>query len=155
MIDVTTPEAVEQIIAELPLASQMVIRELVRQYEDKLKGSEVQEQSVYAVWTNTDLTEGRGREYIMAHCEKESTARRLAKRSYVMGSDSRVTTEKMFYVNGRWYAPGANIIPPNDADKIEEKRLEAERVAAEAKAKALAKAKELGLTDADLEALRA
>ncbi len=153
MMDFTTPEAVKQVADALPLASRAAVTEMARQFEEKLKGSGVQEKRVYAVWTNTDLTEGRGREYIQYHCEKEATANRLAKKNYVMGSDSRVTAEKMFYVNGRWFAPGANIIPPTDADNAEEHRLEAERKAKEEKARVLAKLKDLGITEAELKVL--
>ncbi|WP_156374424.1 hypothetical protein [Pseudorhodoferax sp. Leaf274] len=45
------------------------------------------ERTVYAVYTNTDLTEGRGRQYVTHYCETEATARRVGSRGYVMGSD--------------------------------------------------------------------
>lgn len=154
MMDFTTSESVKQIIDALPVASAAAVTEMVRQFEEKLKGSEVQEKTIYAVWTNSDLTEGRGREYIDHYCEKEATANRLAKKNYVMGTDSRVTVEKMFYLNGRWYAPGPYITIPTNADNAEEHRLEAERKAKEAKANAIARAKTLGLTEAELDALR-
>lgn len=154
-MDLTTPEAIKAIVDALPLANRPAVEQVIAQLTQKQEGDKVQEKPLYAVWTNTDLTEGRGREFIQYHCEKQATANRLAKKNYVMGTDSRVTTEKMFYVNGRWYAPGPCIIPPTDADNAEEHRLEQERKAAEAKAKALAKAKELGLTEADLAALGA
>lgn len=154
-MDLTTPEAIKEIVEALPLANRPAVEQMIKQLQHKSEGDAVQEKQIYVVWTNTDLTEGRGREYIDYHCEKQSTANRLAKKNYVMGTDSRVTTEKMFFVNGRWYAPGPNVIGPTKEDEIVERQLEAERIAAEAKAKALAKARELGLTEADLAALAA
>lgn len=155
MMDFTTPKAVKQIVDALPIASAAAVTEMVRQFEEKLKTTAVQEKAIYAVWTNTDLTEGRGREYIDFYCEKEATALRLAKKNYVMGSDSRVTKEKMFYVNGRWYAPGPNITLPTDADNAEEHRIEAERKAKAEKERVLAKLKDMGITEAELKALGA
>ncbi len=154
-MDLTTSEAIKEIVDALPLANRPAVEQMLKQLQHKQEGDAVQEKKIFAVWTNTDLTEGRGREYIEYHCENESTARRLAKKNYVMGSDSRVTVEKMFYVNGRWYAPAPHIVQPSREDEIENRRLEAERIAAEAKAQALAKARELGMTDADLAALGA
>lgn len=154
-MDLTTPEAIKEIVDALPLANRPAVEQMLRQLQQKQEGAAVQEKKIFAVWTNTDLTEGRGREYIEYHCENESTARRLAKKNYVMGSDSRVTVEKMFYLNGRWFAPSPCIVQPSREDEIENRRIEAERKAAEAKAAALAKAKELGMTEADLAALGA
>ena len=154
-MDLTTKEAIKEIVDALPLANRPAVEQMLKQLQQKAEGDAVQEKQIYVVWTNTDLTEGRGHEYIQHHCEKESTARRLARKNYVMGTDGRVTKEKMFYVNGRWYAPGPFVCGPSKEDDIEERRLEAERKAAERKAAALAKAKELGLTDADLAALAA
>ena len=38
------------------------------------------EKTIYAVWTNTDLTEGRGTEYVCNLCYNLYTARRVAHR---------------------------------------------------------------------------
>jgi hypothetical protein len=154
-MDLTTTESIKAIVDALPLANRPAVEQMLRQLQQKSEGDAIQEKRIYAVWTNTDLTEGRGREYVQYHCENESTARRLAKKNYVMGTDGRVTVEKMFYLNGRWYAPAPNIVQPSREDEIENRRIEAERKAAEAKAAALAKAKELGMTEADLAALGA
>jgi hypothetical protein len=110
---------------------------------------------VWIVWTNVDLTEGRGREYAKAYCELETTARRIAKGSYVMGTDCRITKE-MIYADesGRIYAPGANITPPTSEDKRVEKTIEETRVKLDRKEKAIARAKNLGLTNEEIEALR-
>lgn len=108
---------------------------------------------VWAVWTNTDLTEGRGREYIKCFCEIEATAQRIAKGGYVMGTDGRVTQESLIRVDGKWYGPGPLREPPSVADKQREAELSRERAARAAKAAALERARTLGLTDEEIAAL--
>lgn len=112
----------------------------------------MEERTVWVVTTNNDLTEGRGSQYIKAVCELESTARRLAKGSYIQGSDCPITTKKMFRHNGEWYAP-AVITRPNEADILAEKVLVAKREAEEKRKAALNRARELGLSDEDIELL--
>lgn len=112
------------------------------------------ERFVYAVYTNSDLTEGRGVEYVLHYCEKESTARRLGKGAYVQGGNARVERVKMYYIDGAYYAPGPYVCPPSSQDIEEEKKLEQERAKAEAKKEALEAAKRAGLTDKQIEALR-
>ena len=115
-----------------------------------------EEKTAFAVWTNTDLTEGRGREYVKYVTEKKSTALRLAKRIYVHGTDGHVSKITLLHHNGNWYFPSniINVVPPTEEDLKEEKRIEEEKIAKELKEKAIAKAKELGLTDEELSALR-
>lgn len=110
---------------------------------------------VYAVWTNTDRTEGRGTEYVIHHCEMESTARRLAKGGGVQGSDCRVTEERLHYLEGKWYAPGPRVERGTREDIAEEARRAEERRLAELKTAALERAKELGMTDEEITALLA
>ena len=110
-------------------------------------------EDVFVVWTNTDLTEGRGREYPFHVCRLEATAKRYAKGNYVMGTDCIYTKEKAYLIDNNWYVPGG-IDAGNDADIKVEKALAAER---ELKIKvdaAIAKAKEAGLNDADIELLK-
>jgi len=109
--------------------------------------------TVFAVWTNSDLTEGRGREYVELFTKLESTARRLAQGNYVMGTNSRVTEETMHLIDGRWYAPSPNIVEPTAEDVREEEKIKAAARAAKAKAAAIARAKALGLTEAEIAAL--
>lgn len=108
---------------------------------------------VFAVWTNTDTTEGRGMEYVFAYCTLEATAKRLAKGGYVMGSDCPITKENLYCLGSHWYYPGARITAPTSEDKQEEIALEAARVKAQKKAEVLAKAKSLGMTDEEIKAL--
>jgi hypothetical protein len=109
--------------------------------------------TAWAVWTNTDLCEGRGMEYVKVFCELQSTARRLAKKNYVQGSDCRVTRENILYLDGMWYAPGPCVDPGTREDIQEEERIRAEQLAREAKRQALERARELGLTEDEIRAL--
>lgn len=110
---------------------------------------------VFTVWTNTDLTEGRGDEFVFAFCEAEATAKRLAKGRYVMGTDSNITKEKMLLIDNTWYAPYGNgfITHPTNADIEEEKKLKKEREAKMLREKILDKARALGLTNEEIAAL--
>lgn len=114
----------------------------------------MQEREIWVVWTNTDLTEGRGTEYALHYCELEATARRLAKGGYVQGCDCRITKKKMFLHENMWYAPGPHITPPSDTDRQVEQQLEVERTKQARRDQAIARARELGLSDEDLEILK-
>jgi hypothetical protein len=109
---------------------------------------------VFVVWTNTDLTEGRGHEYALAVCRLESTAKRLAKKNYVMGSDCEITKEKVYFIGNRWYGPGPYIDGGTDADVAEERKLKKEREAKMLREKIFNKARALGLTDDEIATLR-
>lgn len=112
---------------------------------------------VYMVMTNTDLTEGKGMEYARWHCLSKSTAERVGDGKYVMGQDCpiiegvvlEVEDEKFSGVYGR-----ICLTPPSKEDVLQD-QIEAEmKQAKEAKEKALKKAKDLGLSDEDIEALK-
>jgi hypothetical protein len=116
---------------------------------------------IFAVWTNIDLTEGRGNEYVRAFCELESTAKRYAKGAYVMGTDCRITKETFLKlgtekVNAVWYAPhGLSMLADATKEDIKlEEKLKAEREANMRREKVLDKARALGLTDTDIATLR-
>ena len=80
----------------------------------------------YVVWTNTDLTEGRGSEYPLAICKTLSTAKRLAKDKYVMGTDCSITETTLYRIRDehhsydRWFGP-VRIIEPSKEDLEKEK----------------------------------
>lgn len=107
-----------------------------------------EERILYVAYTNTDCTEGRGTDIPIATCESEVTAKRLAKRSYVQGSDGPVREMRLLHHDGKWYAPLGciNIIPPSDEDKLE-------IAAITKKNSAMEKAKAAGLTDDDIKDL--
>lgn len=101
--------------------------------------------TVWVTYTNTDLTEGRGQEVVFATCELEATARRLAKKCYVQGSDGPVRPMQLLQHEGRWYIP-ANAVAltrPTDQDRAAQETMDKQ-------AATIAKAKAAGLTDEDL-----
>ena len=62
---------------------------------------------VWVVWTNSDLTEGRGHRIPLCVCENKVTAERLGKGKSVQGTDCNITEEVALYVetgycNGSW-----------------------------------------------------
>lgn len=107
-----------------------------------------EKRTVWVAYTNTDCTEGRGRDVAIAVCATEATALRLARGKYVQGSDGPVRTMDLVKIDGEWYAPSSaiNVIAPTREDT-------AAQAAIDAKREAMAKAKAAGLTDADLLAL--
>jgi len=99
----------------------------------------------FVVWTNTDLTEGRGWQYPAAVCESETTAIRLAKGRGVMGSDCGVEPAPIFKIDGLWYAPAKIESPDKNDLSVDAQRVE-KRAAEE-------KAKSLGMTPDEIIAL--
>jgi len=78
---------------------------------------------MFAVWSNTDLTEGRGQEYVRAFCHCETTARRIAKGAYVMGSNAPISQETVYLINNRWYYSNVYIETPTNEDIAENEKL--------------------------------
>ena len=106
-------------------------------------GVEIQDTiEVWVAWTNTDCTEGRGRQIPRAVCVKEATAIRLGKKGGVQGSDCTVTARIAVKVNDAWLVPG-EIKHETKEDASAQKRIDAKRAA-------LGKAKAAGLTEEDL-----
>jgi hypothetical protein len=107
-----------------------------------------EKQTVWVAYTNTDCTEGRGRDVPVAVCAIKATAMRLARKQYVQGSDGPVRTMELVKIDGKWYAPSAaiEVVQPSREDM-------GVQAALDAKQEAIAKAKAAGLTDADLKAL--
>jgi len=152
-VDFTSAEMIAAVTEALPLANRPAVEAIIKALTEKLNVETPKQQTVYAVWTNTDLTEGRGREYVEYLCEKKSTALRKAKKNYVMGTDSRITEEVLFNAGRGWYGP-VRVIEPSKEDLQVEERLTAEAKAKAAKEAAIEKAKSLGLSDADIAALK-
>ena len=109
----------------------------------------------YVVWVNTDLTEGKGQLYAKHICAHESTARRLAKGADVQGTNARVEEMELYLIRGDWYSGGRIIERMSEQDKIAEKALEVERAKKHQKEAVLRKAKSMGLSDAEIEILKA
>lgn len=105
--------------------------------------------TLWVVYTNTDLTEGRGRQYAKHFCECEATAIRLGKNGYVQGTDCPIEPMSVLILDGQHVLPTSilNIVPPTSDDKIKENWLKLRRAA-------IAKAKEAGLSDAEISLIR-
>ncbi len=100
---------------------------------------------VWAVWTNTDLTEGRGHLIPKAVCETEATAIRMGKKGGVQGSNCLVTEVTAVMMNNCWLVPG-RIYPPAIEDKKAQILIDKTR-------EVIKKAKENGLSEDDLKTL--
>lgn len=99
----------------------------------------------YVAIVNSDLTEGRGFSRYIAFSSNRSTVKRLGSRQNVQGSDADISEIELIKYNGLTYGP-VTLSRPSSADEVEEeKRLK--RIAA------IEKAKELGLTEEELQAL--
>ena len=109
------------------------------------------EHEIWIVMCNTDLTEGRGEQFAKYYCQTEATARRLAVKGYVQGSDCPVRSQKAVLFDGSYYFPWSiRPIPPSPEDVGVQKRIDA----AKAREDALAKAASLGMTDDEITILR-
>ncbi len=105
-----------------------------------------QQAEAWLVETNTDLTEGRGYQVPLCICEKEATAIRKARRSYVMGTDAPVRKVQIYRIHGAWYGP-INLLPSTPEDDRMQERHDVRRAILE-------KAKAAGLSDEEIEVLR-
>ncbi len=109
---------------------------------------------VFAVSINSDLTEGRGYQYVAHFCQKESTAIRLSKRASVQGCDGDVGCVDALKIGDLWYVPNVPLVGPSREDDAMAVKMEAVRVAKEKRDRAIDRARELGLTDAEIADLK-
>lgn len=110
-------------------------------------------ETVFAAYSNTNLTDGNGWEYPLAVCKTKATANRMGKGRYVQGTDCDVREVEVFRFNRVLYGPIYLHLPTTEDDRKQaeiDKKNEAERK----KQAAIEKAKSLGLSDEDLEALK-
>lgn len=107
------------------------------------------EETLWAVYTNADLTEGRGREYVKHFCKLQATANRLAKRGYVQGTDCPVKPVTVLVLDGKRVLPTSllNIEQPTKEDEAGEQII----IAWEA---AIERARAAGLSDEDIKLIR-
>lgn len=106
-------------------------------------------EKLYSVVTNSDLTEGRGRQVTAAICSLKATAERLAKHAGVMGGPAEVREIKLFKYNDTYYVPKQNIniiLPTKEDEQVELKRIAQEDV--------IAKALSFGLTKDEINLLQ-
>lgn len=100
---------------------------------------------VWIAWTNTDCTEGRGRQIPRAVCATKATAIRMGKKGYIQGGDCPVKKGIAVRINDQWLTPGY-IQEANNQDVTTQKRIDE-------KSAVLKKAKAAGLTETDLKIL--
>lgn len=111
-----------------------------------------EKETAYVVWTNSDLTEGRGQHEVLAITEYESTAARIAKSNYVQGTVSNycpVEEVEIFKHNGKYYGPISFMMPTKE-DEEKEIELKKEKELKEKQETILSKAKELGLSEEEI-----
>lgn len=104
---------------------------------------------IYLVTTNSDLTEGRGRPVVIAYCSTLATAKRLAKKKGVMGSDACVGHYDVLMLDGKPVIPLSliDIHYATAQDEAEQKRIDDMEAT-------LKRVKEAGLSDADIKVLQ-
>ncbi len=109
----------------------------------------IEQEILWAVYSNTDLNEGRGQQYVKHFCKLHSTAIRLAKKGYVQGTDCPVESVKVLVLEGQRVLPTALL-------KIEEGTMEDEQKEKVLlmREDAFKRAKEAGLSDEDIKLLR-
>lgn len=123
----------------------MKMFEPIPRIKDKI---EVEIHNIWIVVSNTDLTEGRGWETIVAYCFSQTTAERLAKGKGVQGCNAHVRPAIAYKQDNQWYAPitSIQIHYPSDEDrKVDELKKKKQEV----RNKALS----LGLTEEELKLL--
>ena len=111
----------------------------------------VDDGSVWVVWVNSDLTEGRGRLIPLAVCASEATARRLAKGRDTQGTNGvvdrwpavRVVRPATDSVMTRCVYGPVVVVPSSVEDDREQARLDA-------RAAVVAKARAAGLSDEEI-----
>lgn len=106
------------------------------------------DETLWAVHTNSDLTEGRGRQYVKYFCRTKATAYRLGRGGYVQGSDCPVSEVKVLNLDGKHVLPTSliRIEEPTPEDMVTQKHIDAREYA-------INKAKSRGLTDEEIKLL--
>lgn len=110
---------------------------------------------VFAVYTNSDLTEGRGSQYIEFFCECEATAIRKAHGNYIQGLNSPIKkiTVEFDLEKGGWIGP-VRILKPSPDDIEKQKKIDYENELKRKYLEVVNKAKEAGLSDVDVKILQ-
>jgi len=105
--------------------------------------------TIYAVMTNSDRTEGRGKEFPIGFSFNKFTAYRIGKGNYVQGCDCPIREIPILEYEGKEYIYLYNldITPPTKQDIDNENQMKE-------KEQLIKKAKDLGLSDEEIEKLR-
>lgn len=115
--------------------------------------NECVQKQYYAVLTNSDGNEGRGRTYPLAVTTILATAIRLSKGQYVQGTDCPVEEVTAFRINDKWYFPcdAVNIIPPTHEDLQKDEELKKEKERKKKYVETLLRIRQLGVSQEDLD----
>lgn len=108
---------------------------------------------VWIAFSNTDCNEGRGVIYPLHVCATEATAIRMGKKKYIQGTDCPVKEGTALLFDGSLYIPG-KIHSSTREDEAAQKLIDEASAKLEAKRLAIEKAKALGLSEDDIEALK-
>lgn len=100
----------------------------------------------YVGVVNSDTTEGRGFEVYEVHSFAPIVAKDAVRGKSVQGSDGYVIEVPFVMINGKWYGP-INLSYPDEEQK-------ARGLAEIERQERIQKAKDLGLTDEDIEIIR-
>ena len=119
----------------------------------------IEQKDVWVVWSNTDLTEGRGEEYPRWVCSMEATARMLRRNSYVQGADAPVSKTAVHWEDsgrggrGYWVGP-VRVEEPSAEDVGIQRMMDEERRRVEQKDALIERLRVLGASEEDIEAVR-
>ncbi|QDP55325.1 MAG: hypothetical protein Tp176DCM1853251_9 [Prokaryotic dsDNA virus sp.] len=104
--------------------------------------------TLWAVYSNTDLTEGRGHEYVEGLCESEATAIRVGAKGYIQGLDCPIKEIPVLEVDGKEMLMLCHVpfLRATSQDLHEQKKRDARRALVE-------KARAAGLSDDEIRAL--
>lgn len=110
------------------------------------------EKTVYLIMNTYDKTEGRSPHYPDKVCDLKSTAIRLAKGKFVVGSDAPIEKAKAYLIQGQWYYPVSVERQTFEDEQAQAKINEKEQLVRK-RGEALERAKALGLSAEDLRLL--
>lgn len=123
------------------------------------KYHKMETKKAYVVTHNSDLTEGKGHRVIHRICESEVTALRLSKGIDVQGCDGSVLPVTLYKPEDEniqwrtwWYGP-VKVEEPSKEDRKTEELIRKTKAQTEAARRALARAKELGLSAEEIAAI--
>ena len=103
----------------------------------------------WVTYTNSDLTEGRGREIPIAVCKLRTTAIRLGKNRYVQGADCPVKPIELFECNGNLYLP-FSVVTISEPTKEDVAKQDKE----DKKQEVLSRIKQAGFSEEDIKILK-
>lgn len=111
---------------------------------------------LYVAETNSDRTEGRGIQYVLAASKSKTALQRHTKNKYIQGSDCPIGSCEILEIDGQKYVMLENVpmVIPTAEDLLADHQLELEIQLQEKKLQVLEKAKTLGLSDEEIKILK-